>query len=99
MSPSSSNLAPSKRPRLTRRDLLRLGAIGFVGVPASGWLESLAARAGTPSPRRRACVLLWMPGGPSQLDTFDLKPDHAHGGPIREISTAVPGMRFSEYLP
>jgi uncharacterized protein (DUF1501 family) len=99
MSPAFHDLAPSKRPHLTRRDLLRLGAVGFVGGSASGWLESLAARAGTQSQRRRACILLWMPGGPSQLDTFDMKPGHAHGGPIREIATAVPGMRISEYLP
>jgi hypothetical protein len=40
-----------------------------------------------------------MNGGPSQMDTFDLKPGHENGGPIREIATAVPGIRFSEHLP
>jgi hypothetical protein len=40
-----------------------------------------------------------MDGGPSQMDTFDLKPGHANGGPFREIATSVPGIRISEHLP
>jgi hypothetical protein len=40
-----------------------------------------------------------MQGGPSQLDTFDLKPGHANGGSFKEIETAVPGIRISEHLP
>jgi uncharacterized protein (DUF1501 family) len=40
-----------------------------------------------------------MSGGPSQLDTFDLKPGHANGGPFKEIATNVPGIRISEHLP
>src|SRR5262249_61321304 len=64
----------------------------------SGWLERLA-QAATSSERKRACILLWMGGGPSQLDTFDLKPGHENGGPFKEIATSVPGMKFSEHLP
>jgi hypothetical protein len=40
-----------------------------------------------------------MNGGPSQLDTFDLKPGHDNGGPFKETQTAVPGLRISEHLP
>jgi hypothetical protein len=40
-----------------------------------------------------------MSGGPSQTDTFDLKPGHANGGPFREIQTSVAGIRISEHLP
>jgi hypothetical protein len=40
-----------------------------------------------------------MPGGPSQLDTFDPKPEHANGGPCKAIETSVPGIRISEHLP
>jgi hypothetical protein len=40
-----------------------------------------------------------MDGGPSQMDTFDLKPGHANGGPFREIATAVAGIKISEHLP
>ena len=40
-----------------------------------------------------------MAGGPSQIDTFDLKPGHENGGPFKEIETSVPGIRISEHLP
>ena len=40
-----------------------------------------------------------MSGGPSQMDTFDLKPGHANGGPFKEIATAAPGVKISEHLP
>jgi hypothetical protein len=66
---------------------------------ASGWLETLAASAATDPQRKRACILLWMAGGPSQMDTFDLKPGHANGGPYQEIATSAPGLRISEHLP
>lgn len=83
--------------RLSRRDWLRLSAAGATAYSMSGWLESFAAAA---SPeRKRSCILLWMNGGPSQMDTFDLKPGHANGGPYQEIGTNVPGIKISEHLP
>jgi hypothetical protein len=84
---------------LTRREWLRLSAAGVVGWSLSGWLESLAADTATNPERKRSCILLWMNGGPSQTDTFDLKPGHANGGPFKEIATSVPGIRISEHLP
>jgi hypothetical protein len=86
-------------PRLSRRELLKLTAAGFAGYSASGWLEALANQTANNPQRRRACILLWMNGGPSQMDTFDLKPGHVNGGPYREIQTSVPGVRISEHLP
>jgi hypothetical protein len=65
----------------------------------SGWLESLANDAATHPQRWRSCILLWMNGGPSQLDTFDLKPGHANAGPFKPIATRVPGIRISEHFP
>jgi hypothetical protein len=85
--------------QLSRREWLRLSAAGVLGGSMSGWLESLAATAATNPERKRACILLWMNGGPSQMDTFDLKPGHKNGGPYKEIATSVPGMKFSEHLP
>jgi hypothetical protein len=70
-----------------------------IGYSLSGWLETLAASAATDPKRRRSCILLWMNGGPSQLDTFDLKPGHNNGGSFKEIQTSVPGIRISEHLP
>src|SRR5207237_8511074 len=84
---------------LSRRDWLRLSTAGVIGCSMSGWLEALAADAAGDPRRRRACILLWMNGGPSQTDTFDLKPGHANGGPFKERSTHVAGIRFSEHLP
>ena len=85
--------------RLSRRDWLRLSTAGVVGCSVSGWLERLAAATATDPQRRRSCILLWMNGGPSQTDTFDLKPGHANGGPYKPIQTSVPGISISEYLP
>jgi uncharacterized protein (DUF1501 family) len=59
----------------------------------------MANTAATHPKRRKSCILLWMSGGPSQLETFDLKPGHVNGGPFREIPTNVPGIRISEHLP
>jgi hypothetical protein len=84
---------------LSRRDWLKLTAAGVVSYSMSGWLESMAADAAGHPQRRRSCILLWMNGGPSQMDTFDLKPGHANGGTFREIATSVPGIRISEHLP
>jgi uncharacterized protein (DUF1501 family) len=85
--------------RLSRRDWLRLSTAGVVGFSMSGWLEHLAAAAATDPQRKRSCILLWMNGGPSQMDTFDLKPGHINGGPYKEIATSVPGIKISEHLP
>lgn len=85
----------------SRRELLSLGLAGALGVSYSGWLPRLAAAASGQAAARqgKSCILLWMNGGPSQTDTFDLKPGHANGGPFKEIDTAAPGVRVSEHLP
>jgi len=90
---------PARRSGLTRRQWLRLASAGVAASSASGWIETMAAQAAGDPGRRRACILLWMTGGPSQLDTFDLKPGHANGGPYKAIATAVPDLRISEHLP
>src|SRR5271155_561656 len=84
---------------LSRRDLFRLSAAGIASSSMSGWIERLAADTADHPQRRRSCILLWMSGGPSQLDTFDLKPGHENGGPFKEIETNVPGIKISEHLP
>jgi len=84
---------------LSRRDWLRVMAAGVTGGCASGWLDALATDAATDPRRRKSCILLWMSGGASQMETFDMKPGHVNGGPFREIATSVPGIRISELLP
>jgi hypothetical protein len=70
----------------------------FSGVGMSGWLPVLAD-ATVDTAKRRHCILLWMNGGPSQTDTFDLKPGHPNGGQFQPIATAAPALRISEHLP
>jgi hypothetical protein len=87
------------RHRFSRRQMLKLAAAGFAAGSSSGWLESLAAVAADDPQRKRSCILLWMNGGPSTIDMWDLKPGHANGGPYQEIATSVPGVKIGEHLP
>jgi uncharacterized protein (DUF1501 family) len=80
----------------SRRDFVRMSLASAFGAAACPWLPRLAAAAGKKP--AKACIVLWMSGGPSQTDTWDLKPDHKNGGPSRETATAVPGLRISEHL-
>jgi hypothetical protein len=82
-----------------RRRLLHALACGACGASVSGWLPALAQELAADPRRRRHCILLWMAGGPSQTDTWDMKPGHENGGEFKEIATNVPGVRFSEHLP
>ena len=88
-----------KRQTVSRRACLQASLCGLWGLSSSGWLPALADAVASNPQRRRQCILLWMGGGPSQLDTFDLKPGHENGGEFKEISTTVPGLRISEHLP
>lgn len=89
----------NKSRMLTRRDFMQLSAMGVLGTGMSGWLKHLAAETANDPQRKRACILLWMSGGPSQCDTFDLKPKHENGGPFKPIDTDVAGVQISEHLP
>jgi hypothetical protein len=84
---------------VSRRDCLRMAAAGVSFASVSGWFGSLAAAAQKHPERKRSCILLWMPGGPSQLDTWDPKPGHANGGPFKAIATSASGVVISEHLP
>lgn len=85
--------------RLNRRQILQAAGMGVLGYSASGWLPQLAAQVADSPQHQRQCILLWMTGGPSQTDTFDMKPGHANGGEFKEIATSSTGLRFSEHLP
>jgi uncharacterized protein (DUF1501 family) len=81
--------------------MLTLAAAGAGAASLSGWLAPLAAHAAEQTARgtkHKSCVLLWMDGGPSHIDTFDPKPDAAEAirGDLKAIQTAVPGMLISE---
>src|SRR5438270_2970656 len=85
--------------RWSRRTLLRAGAVGLGGLVLS---QLLAAESVAPNRKRaRHCIFLFLNGGPSQLDTFDMKPGAPSGirGPYRPIATSVPGLSICEKLP
>ena len=84
---------------LSRRQWLQWSAAGVAAGSMSPWFEALAEDAAPKVARGRSCILLWMSGGPSQMDTFDLKPGHVNGGQFKEIETAAPGLKISEHLP
>jgi hypothetical protein len=85
-------------PRSGRRRFLQLSAAGLtVAGSTSPWFQQLAKASA--ASKKRSCILLWMAGGPSQLDTFDPKPESRNTGSTKAISTAIPGVHFAEYLP
>src|SRR5262245_53993358 len=84
---------------VTRREFLQAGAISTVGLSLPTFLRIRAAAAPTPPPR--SMILLWLWGGPSHLDTFDMKPAAPleYRGPYCPIATNVPGIEICELLP
>ena len=84
---------------LSRRDALKLTAAGVTSLSLSGWFNVLAQGVAAQKTKTKRCVLLWMDGGPSHKDTFDLKPGTANSGPYTPIGTSVPGIQISEYFP
>lgn len=85
------------RPRPCRRDILRLLSVGAAGT--LGWGDVAAAHAAHLRKRGKACILLWMNGGPSQFETFSPLEGHANGGETKAIATNVAGIRIAEHWP
>lgn len=85
---------------VNRRDFVRVGALSAFGVGVGHAPTGLQA-AGSSSPAAKRCVLIWLDGGPSHLETFDPKPAAPKEvrGPFAAISTQVPGTHISEVLP
>lgn len=85
--------------RCPRRDLVRAGLLAMPGLTLPTFLQARADS--VVRPFADSCILLWLDGGPSHLETFDLKPDAPAEvrGPFRAIQSSVPGMDLSELLP
>src|SRR5688500_3230805 len=86
---------------LHRRDaMIRLGQMGLGGLTLPGLLAA-QERAGAGRKPAKACILVYLWGGPPQQDTFDLKPDAPDGvrSQFQPISTAVPGIQICDQLP
>ncbi|MBI1374051.1 MAG: DUF1501 domain-containing protein [Phycisphaera sp.] len=89
---------PLQPERLTRRRFIQVGAMSAVGLTLPQLLRAEAAGA---TKRHKSCILIFCNGGPSQLDTFDMKPEAPSDirGEFRPIPTTVPGMQICEHLP
>jgi hypothetical protein len=85
---------------LTRRQVLQVGAAGVLGLSLPRLLQASAAPADD-TPPADACILVFLNGGPSHLDMWDMKPDAPVEirGEFRPIATTVPGIQLSEHLP
>jgi len=84
---------------VSRRDFLHLGLLTTLGVSLADVLRLQAL--GAVKPRAQACILIWLDGGPSHLDTFDPKPEAPSEirSPFQAIPTSVAGLQVSEHLP
>ncbi|QDT12761.1 DUF1501 domain-containing protein [Planctomycetes bacterium K23_9] len=84
----------------TRRSFMRFGIAGFTSLSLPGMLR-LRAASPEVTPKKKAVIMVWKPGGCSHIDTYDPKPDAPveYRGPFGTIATKVPGMRFTELLP
>ncbi len=74
---------------MQRRSFLSAGSLGFLGLNLADLLRA------KPNGKAQSCILLWLEGGPSQMDTWDPKPTSS----FQPISTNVPGIQISELLP
>lgn len=85
----------------TRRTLLQAGGAGLLGLSLPQLLAAEAAGTVAESPRAKSVIFLMLFGGPSQLETFDLKPDapDAIRGPFRPIASRTPELLIGEHLP
>ncbi len=85
--------------QLRRRGFLRCLPAAALAAGSLDWQGRLAAQSSQLKQQARACILLWMQGGPSQFETFSPKPGHTNGGETTAIATSVPGIQISEHLP
>ncbi len=91
----------SRGPSITRRKMLQMGALGLGGLTLADMLRLQARGAASTDHKDRAVIVLWVHGGPSHLETYDLKPDapSATRSLFKPIRTRVPGMDVCELLP
>jgi len=99
---NASHPIPTRRcDGVSRRDFLHLGLLTSFGLSVADLLRLQASAASPVSPRAKSCILIWLDGGPSHLDTFDPKPDAPSEvrSPFKDIATSVAGVRICEHLP
>src|SRR5260370_14135893 len=88
--------------RISRRRMLQVGSLGLAGISLPNLLRADASRRATGAGARAdACILVFLNGGPSHLDMWDVKPEAPQDirGEFDAIETSLAGVRVSEHLP
>ncbi|MCI0357374.1 MAG: DUF1501 domain-containing protein [Planctomycetaceae bacterium] len=88
-----------RRGQVRRRDFLKCIPAAALAAGAVSWQDAMIASAADLRRQGKACILLWMQGGPSQFETFSPLAGHANGGETKAIQTAASGIEISENLP
>ena len=83
---------------LTRRHFLHAGSLSMLGLSLPQF-DALQAAQAAPPDKERNGMMIFLLGGPSQLDTWDPKPGTATGGDARAIATSVPGIQVAHHFP
>ena len=84
-------------PSLERRDFLHLGLAGSLSLALSPWGRQVCAA--DDNAKAKACIFIYLQGGPSHIDTFDPKPGAKTGGPFAAIDTKIAGVKLAENFP
>ena len=92
------------RSTMSRRDVLQVGGLSLAGLMLPDVLRLQACAASNPTAaasRNKSVIMIWMRGGPSHIDSFDMKPDAPAEirGEFRPIATNVPGIQICEHMP
>ena len=88
--------------KFTRRNAVQIGGLGLLGLSLPQFLQAQATAAVAPLKQRvNSCIFIFYYGGPSHIDTFDMKPDAPSEvrGSFKSIPTSVPGLHICEHLP
>jgi hypothetical protein len=94
-----SQLSPIVDGMSRRHFMSHLAGAAALAGPATAFTNSILANAADLKKRHKAAILLWMGGGPSTMDIWDLKPGASTGGPFKPISTSADGIQISEHMP
>ena len=86
---------------MQRRDFLKVGAIGATSLSLGSFLKMSEAGQVNPAAKAKSAIFINLPGGPTHMDTFDLKPNSSeeYRGEFNPIQTCIPGIEISEHLP